>query len=303
MDNLNESCFAFPALRKFPINTKESAISSFGAYKMQKNAFSQPQRDIIEENFKKAASFYEIELEDKPEEPEKRTVLMFKGASQSIDMHEILNLEELDKAVDFILEKRASMQRNCLSEPAKYVLWQASNADVDMDTPKMRKIAHIAGIGVGDRDEIEHAFMLRGTLNPLSDKDRDAFWKYAREMQGLSDDDFYKEATLNTICDTMDAIDFMYNNQHRQASEIGYPEDVVFKTTQDDLLKEASDLYYVKSVDATLSKKATLERKDAINTFFKDHFDNAEALDGEELINKVASLDAYTAEALLETVK
>ena len=303
MDKLNESCYAFPAIRKFPINTEESAISSFGTYKMQKNAFTEAQQEMIEGNFKKAAAYYGIALEHTEPEPAPRTVLMFKGASEHVDMNEITTKEELDKAIDFILEKRASTPRAVLAEPAKYILWSAANTDVDMTTDRFRKIAHIAGIGVGDREKIEYEFDKRATLNVFGKKDREEFWKYASEMKSLSDEDFYKEATLNAICDMIDNIDFMYNNQHKHASELGYPEDVVFADTIDDLMKSASDLYYVPSVDATMSKKATFERENAINSFFKAHFEGYEPLSGDTLIEKIASLDKNTANALIETIE
>jgi hypothetical protein len=77
---------------------------------------------------------------------------------------------------------------------------------------------------------------------------------------------------------------------------------VVFANTVGDVLKDAEDLYKVASIDAVLSKKATFERKDAINGFFKAHFGGFEPLEGEKLIEKVASLDEITAEALLNAV-
>ena len=303
METLNEAFYALPSQKRFPMNTEEVLKSSFGAYKVQKDRFSASQREQIESNFKKAASYYGLELEEPAVKVEPREEIMFKGASECVNMTQITTLDELDKAVDFILTKRASVPRKNLSEAAKYVLWSASNTDVDMNTDKYRKIAHIAGIGVGDRDRIQYELEKRATLIPLSGKNKEAFWKFAKEVKELSDDDFYLEDNLNTVCNTMDDIDFMYNNQFKHASELGYPEDVVFEETIDDLLKEASDLYYVPSVDATMSKKATLERKDAVNSFFQRHFADYEPLDGDKMIEKIASLDENTANALIEAIE
>jgi len=225
---------------------------------------------------------------------------MFKGAAEEVDMNEIKSQDDFLKARDFILEKRANTTRASLAEPAKYVLWYAANHDVDLDSPEMRKIAHIAGIGVGDREKIEYELEKRATLNIFSGKDREEFLKFAKSMKDLSDEDFYQEKNLVTLCDVIDDIDFMYGNQHKRASDLGYPEDVVFSDTMNDLLKQASDLYYVPSIDATLSKKATLERANSINSFFQANFADYEALEGEKLIEKVASLDENTANALLE---
>ena len=137
----------------------------------------------------------------------------------------------------------------------------------------------------------------------LGKENHAAFWKFASEMKSLTDEEFYRPENLETVCNVIDNMDFMRGIQHKHASEVGYPEDVVFKSTVDDLVEQASDLYRVPSIDATLSKKATLERKDAINGFFSRHFAGHEALDGEKLIEKVASLDRNTANALLEAVE
>ena len=302
MKNLHSSCFAYPSLRKFPIHTKENLLGSYGAYKVQRDGFSPEARKDIEGSFTKAAAYYGVELDPLEEPKEERQLLMFKGAAEAVDMHEIRTLKELDQAVDFILDKRASTTRESLCEPAKYCLWVAANTNRDLNTDKMRKIARIAGIGVGDRDEIQHELERRGVDNELDKASGEALRKFANELKSLSDEDFYKEDNLNTVCRVMDECDFMYGNQHKHASE-GYPEDVVFKDTMDDLIKQASDLYYVPGLEATLSKKATLERKDAINGFLERLYGEKSELDGDALLNKMASLDRTTAEALLEVIE
>lgn len=300
---MNESCYAFPALRKFPIHTKEDAESSLGAYRMQKNAFTKAQQAIIEANFTKAASYYGFELEKEPEKPLERQQLWFKGAENGVKMGEIRSFGELVKAAAYIIDKRASVKREELAEAAKYVMWMDANCDQHLSRETMTKVAHIAGIGVGDRQEIQAEFEKRATLVHLDSANHEAFWKYANELRSLSDEEFYKPENLTTVCNVIDNIDFMRDLQHKHASEIGYPEDVVFKSTVDDLVEEASDLYTVPSVDVTLSKKATLERKDAINSFFQRHFAGFEPLEGEKLIEKVASLDKNTANALIEAIE
>ena len=304
MDNLNEAYYAYPALKKFPMSSGQQTEASYGAYRMQKQAFSEPVQRLIESNFDKAASYYGITLQKPAEEPVKRELIAWKGhGNANVSMPQITTLDELDKAASYIIEKREDTPRAVLAEPAKYVLWAASNTDVDMNTDKMRKIARIAGIGCGDRDKIEHEFERRGVEYSLGRDEHADFWKYAKEMEHLSDEEFYSEDNLNTMCTVMDEMDRLYGGQYKRASgEMGYPEDVVFENGLDDLVKEASDYYLIPSIDATLSKTATLERKDAINSFFDRHFSDWKPLDGEELITKMASLDELIANALLETI-
>ena len=301
-DTMHESMFAYPTLRKFPMNTAEATQGSIGAYKVQKQSFPAEVQTAIEANLTKAAAYYGIEASFEPEKTVPEAEIMFKGASENVKMTEIASMDALEKAVDFILEKRASVPRENLAEAAKYVLWNAANSGVDMDTEAFRKVAHIAGVGVGDREAIQHELEKRGVLYMMTDSDKKAFYKYAKELEALSDDDFYCEKNLNAVCNTIDGIDFLYNGQWKHAKDLGYPEDVVFAKTASDLVKAGEDFYYVKSADATLSKKATMERKDAINGFLKAHFASYEPLDGEKLIEKVASLDMHTANALLEAI-
>lgn len=303
MTDINEAFYALPATKQFPLDTCETTESSYGAYKMLKSAFSAEQQAKIEANFEKAASFYGIELEKAAPEPEKREEIFFKGASEDVAMTEVLTEDELWKAADYLMEKRASCPRENLAEAAKYLVWQASNAGIPLDSDKMVKISHIAGIGVGDREAIQYEFEKRGALYPLAKEGRDAFWKYARELKSLSDEDFYTEENLNAVCNVMDSMDFMYRNQHKHASELGYPEDVVFNEGIDDLLKQASDLYTNEKADITLSKTATLERKDKINAFFRAHYADYTDLDGEDLFNKLASLDPDILETVLENIE
>ena len=305
MDNLNEAYYAYPALRKFPMSTGQQTEDSYGAYRMQKQAFSEPVQKLIEANFDKAASYYGITFHKEEDAPAKRELIAWKGhGNANISMPQITNLDELDKAASFIIEKREDTPRAVLAEPAKYVLWAASNTDVDMNSDKMRKIARIAGIGCGDRDKIEHEFERRGVEYSLGRDEHADFWKYAKEMERLTDEEFYSEDNLNTMCTVMDEMDRMYGGQYKRASgEMAYPEDVVYENLIDDLVKEASDYYLIPSIDATLSKKATLERKNAINSFFDRHFSDWKELDGDALIEKMASLDALIANALLENIE
>ena len=305
MENLNEACYAYPALKKYPIHTKEAAEDSYGLYSRQRAAIPEIQRHVIEGNFEKAAKYHGIQLEKTASEaPIPREKLSFTGSGdQHIDMNEITSIDELHKAAQYIIEKRASTPRSVLAEPAKYVLWSLSNTNQDMNTDEFRKIAHIAGIGVGDREKIQYELEKRAAINMLSEKDGAALWKFAREVKELTDDEFYREDNLNTICNTIDSVDFYCNQQHKHASELGYPEDVVFSDTMDDMIKDASDLYYVPSIDATLSKKATLERKDTINHFLAVHFGQKEPLDGDALFEKVASLDENVANALIDSIE
>ena len=305
MNDFDSSIYAYPAMNKYPIHTKEAALNSYAQFLREKDKVSELKADEIEKVFQKAASYYEIDLtpQEKTDAAPRPTVQCDAGDGQVISMNKIASVEDVEAATKFILDKRATMKRKQLKQAAKYVLWCAASSDMDMNTPELQKIAHIAGIGVGDRQEIEHELEKRATLNIFSGKDKEAFWEYTKNVKAMSDADFYKEATLNDLCDCIEDIDELYGNQVKYGSTLKAPEDVCFAQTMDDLLKEASDLAYIESIDTTISKKALLERADAANSFFKQHFGTGEKLENEALVQKVASLDAPTAEALLDAIE
>jgi hypothetical protein len=105
----------------------------------------------------------------------------------------------------------------------------------------------------------------------------------------------------------MDEIDRMYGLNEHYGKKMGdsvlkSPEQVCFGQNLDDLTKEAADMLHVPSIDTVLSKKAVLERKDAINGFFNTYFGAENAENDEKLLEKVASLDENTANALLQAL-
>ena len=134
-------------------------------------------------------------------------------------------------------------------------MWASQRVEGGSDCKNLEKVAKIAGIGVGDREEIENELQKVATEVILADGDREQFWKYVNTVKEMPDEDFYKEATLNTLCNVLDDINYAYDMQSRYGHSKKYPEEVVFGKNVDDLVKEASDLALIPSIDTTISKK------------------------------------------------
>ena len=309
MEPLSKECFADQYNCKYPIHTKEAAYNSFKDYCAEKNGISDLLRPEIEANFQKAAAFHDIELVEPVVKEASREMhtLAEEGAAEGVSMPIIATSEEIEQGKDYLLEKRASMSCKSLREASKYLLWAAANSDISVKDPEMRKIAALAGVGVGDKDEILDQFDKRATLIELPVDQQTEFWAFSRKLHEISDEDFYKEATLTKICDTIDDIDRTYGLNEHYGKKMGdsvlkSPEQVCFGQNIDDLTKEAADMLHVASIDTVLSKKAVLERKDAINSFFSTYFGAENAENDEKLLEKVASLDENTATALLQAL-
>ena len=311
MDNLDKSCFAYQDGKRYPIHTKEDTLNSFRQYCGEKSRFTEGINRAIQKQFEKAARYHEVTLKEpqqKKEASEKQIMTFQAGENRTISMPVIENGEDLDKAVDFVLEKRASMTRDELKDTAKYVLLQAANSDLDTNSPNLRKIAMIAGFGVNDREDIEHQLGMRAKMASLSPSCNQTFWQFYNDQKALSDEEFAKEAHMDKLCGFMESFDkdFRLDTRYGQAYDgavLKTPEEACFGQNFDDLLKEASDLVEITSIDTVLSKKALLERKNAVNSFFQSHFGLENALSDQEMIEKVASLDESVAKAFLESVE
>ena len=309
MEPLSKECFADQYNCKYPIHTKEAAYSSFKDYCDAKAGIPAAMKAEIEANFQKAASFHDIKLEEPVVKTASREMhtLAEDGAEEGVSMPIIASMEEIQQGKAYLLEKRASMSCKSLREASKYLLWAASNSETDLDEPDMRKIASMAGVGVGDKDEILEQFDKRATLIELPVDQQTGFWAFSRDLHQISDEDFYKEATLTKICDTMDEIDRMYGLNEHYGKKMGdsvlmSPEQVCFGQNIDDLTKEAADMLHVASIDTVLSKKAVLERKNAVNSFFDSYFGDDPVEIDADLLEKVATLDENTANALLKAL-
>jgi hypothetical protein len=303
MDNLDKNCFAYPSMRKYPVHTKEAALNSWADFCGEKDTIPGVIVTEITDVFNKAAAFHEITLDPIVKEASVEPELVHFGTEDAgISMSKISSATDVEAAATFILHKRASMSREQLAEAAKYTLWCASNMDVPIESDAMKKIACIAGVGVGDRAEIQTEFEKRATMNLFEGQSKEAFWNYVNEMKAMSDEEFYKEANLNAVCNALEGIDTLYDNTHRYGHDLKRPEEVCFGQGMDDLLKEASDLAYIESIDTTISKSALFERRDAVNSFFQNYMGIEKPLEDDALLAKVASLDAAIANALLESI-
>lgn len=304
MTTLSDACYAYAAAKKYPIHTKEAALNSYAEFCTDINEIPCNTAAVIQEQFKKAAQYHGIELtENTTKQAAAQDLVSLAAGDGVVVMSKIATADDVTKAAAFIVESRENMTREQLKEASRYVFRAAVALDTDISTDNLIKVAQIAGFGVGDREDIQNELCKRATMNILSAQDSEIFWKYASDVASLSDDDFYKEETLNKICSVIEDIDSVYACQHKYGASLRYPEEVCFGTNLDTLLKEASDMAYIPSIDTVISKKALDERSDKANAFFSEYFGQESALSGEDLVDKIASLDQNTATALLEAIE
>lgn len=301
MEKLAASMFADPANRVLPMDTPEHLLQSYETFNATKDKvmYATPLADI-QLALDKAAAWYGVEPPmEKEATVEERPCFEFTTSEKAIKLTEPVNAEEFSKLASYIIDKRASTLRRELAPAAEWLLNVSDNLpDVDQNSPEMRKLARIAGIGVGDRQEIEDALVKRASGKDMKN-DAKTFWNIYNMLHECSDDEFYKKA--NDVCDLIDDLDRYYGNNDRYGNGLQPPEDVVFRMGPSDLLKQASDMLKIASIDTIISKEALLERKEAATRFLTEKY-GMSVKDDEDLFSKVASLDYVGAEGLLQEI-
>jgi hypothetical protein len=293
--------FAYPEKRLYPINSKEELYKSAEQFVAGCDTIPEHALQDIADRMIKAATFYGIEPPKLEKKAPKSTEEVYETRTGAFSMTVPKTLDDCRVASEFILSKRASTQISELRKAALRIVKTVNELDGDIWEEPFRKMARIAGIGVGDRKEILEEFEKRGVTRQLVPAEAEAFWKYAADIASLSDSEFYSMDTMQKIADCMDEIDHLQNNMHEYGKRLQAPEDVVYKYSTDDLRKEAADMLEIPAAGIVLSKKATLERKDAINKWFNKFYGH-DPVYGDALFGKIATMKSIEAEALLDAI-
>ena len=303
MGNLNSQLHAYPARGMYPMDTPEALDASYRAYTASPGVVPDSARQAVEANFAKAAAFYGVEL-PRPAEQEKRASLLLDGGGMGdVETSLIATREELDEAVDRVLEMRKTASRADLQTLATFVILSADAMGVSEETEGLRKVARIAGMGAGDRDEINDALLERAYAPGTDKGSRDLLKKLAADQRELSDEEFYTADNLSGLCAVMDMVDDANYGHLKTAAGVVPPEEVVFRHTVPEVADELDDTMMLPQLDTVISKTAALERADLINRCLEGIYGTDQQLEGEELLNKLASLDPVTLAAVLEMVQ
>lgn len=298
---LDNSMFAYPEKKMFPMTDANELRKSAASFVAVCETIPPAHVDAILGRMIKAANYYGIEpLMGKTASASTEEV--YNTSSGAFSMTAPKTLEDCSKAAEFILDKREFSKLAELRPAALRVVKSASNLDGDIWGDALRKMARLAGIGVGDRREIIEEFNKRGVTRQLHGQESSDFWKYASELEAMSDEDFYNVQNMQKIAECMDEIDHVQNNRHEYGKRLQAPEDVVYKYSVDDLRKEARDMLEIPSVGVVISKTAALERTDKINEWLMTYY-NQEPLQGDEMLGKVAALGKAEATSLLDTLE
>lgn len=299
MNKLSQQCFAHPSKPLYPIYTKQQAQKSLQQFKQQKNTYAPQLRGRIQQKLTKAASVFQLPIQQEATHLYKKAVQFSVGDKKVTmgkpgDTKEVLqmamNIQHLSDSGCSTADLR-KLAKVGMAWASQVLGGQSSSfADRVFDTPVMRKVARIAGLGTGDKDEICTQFLKRADIVAFSQRERQHIYRTYKHVHQLPDSQFYKQATLNTLCDTLDKLDTNYKLTHLYKSgKLKEPSSVCYKSLIQDLNKRACDLLLISSTGTVLSKKALLQRQTHVNSYFQRLF-GAAPTSSSDMFKKVASL-------------
>lgn len=310
MKKLAKDCFAFPQHQRYPIHTKQAALQSYKAYTAQKYAFTQTLRAVIQQNFAKAASVHQITLTQQQGHTVRRKVASVQCGNTHVDVSMPMNTKEaLQMALNIEdMSDNKGYSAKQLRKLASIAVQWAAELQEDQETmqkllemPIMQKIARIAGLGFGNKQDICSEFLKRANYIEMDKSAKKAFVDTYNGIKGLDQQEFLKSATLNTICDTMQDIDTRFDLKKHYGKQLRRPIDVCYDTTAAEMCKQASDLVKIASTGTILSKKALFQRKQRVEAFFQQHFDK-KVQNQQDLLEKTANLAENYVNSFLEFI-
>lgn len=296
MEKLAKECYAYPELDMYPIHTKQAATESIKLFQTQQHNFMPAVRSKIAARLETAADFHQIGLE-KQAYAQPQLIDMPVGAAsvafsvpksleqaKQLAMH-ITKLAGLGNTLSD-LRDAARVGITVISDTADANNW---HDDLFLGS-EVRALMKMAGLGVGDKETVADEFRKRAFLIACSPRERKQLMDVARSIENMDDSDFMKKASLDTFCDTLDAIDTQFGLKHQYGHSIQDPKQACYAQDVFDLHKQAADRLYIPSTDTILSKQALMEQKQAAQAYFS-HFHNQNIENQAQLMEKVASLD------------
>lgn len=284
MSELSSECFAYPEKKKYPIHTKQAALSSFEEFKQDLEDYSIPRIDAITANFVKAASLHQITYDIQQEEQPAMSQVQVSDGS-IISFNKVASVEDIPHAVDFLQTIRENYP---LSDIRKIAVQVYKDIDVLPAQPQhMNKIAVFAGIGFGQPQEMLQEFCKRGSLINLPNQVKSAFYSTYNEFKGADQQTLFKKSSQ--MCDLMDNIDRLYKLAAYYGTKLKRPQEVCFSQNIDTLITQAEDYLTVPSTGTVMSKSALLQNKQKVKEFFDTYYQTSVNSD-EQLLEKVACL-------------
>lgn len=299
MSTLSKDCFAYPAKNKYPIHTKEAALSSYEEFKTDIQDFSEQTIKVIADNFIKAAALHNITYKQQSNIKSQQMIPFTCEDGTVIKITKVANAEDVQSAVQFLKNVSKEIPLKDLRKVAQAIFVEADKTDAPEDA--MKQVHKFAGIGFGQPSQMVQQFCKRGALINMPQSTSSVFYQVYRDLNdATSSQTMFKISTQ--LCDILDSMDRMYKLSDFYGTKLKAPQDVCFSQGMDDLILQAQDYLPVVSTGTIMSKTALLQNKDKVQKFFLDYYDQ-KIENKEHLFNKVASLSQTGIKTLIQELQ
>lgn len=308
MENLDKQCYAYPQQCKYPVHTKQAALDSYAKYIEQGQQLPAAIRVDIQQKFQKAASVHGITLEKPAPYTVHKKIASIQCGNTTVKLSIPQNTKDvLQLALNIQdMADNKGYKSKQLRNLAKTAVQWASQLQSDQNTtealfqlPVMQKLAKIAGMGLGNGENICQQFLKRAEFIEFDNNSRKFFASVYNDVKNMPKQQFLKSATLNTLCDTLQSMDQRFDLKKYYGKQLKQPRQVCFQQTVAQLCKKASDSVVVGSTGTILSKKALQQRYQKAKSYFQHHFQQTIS-NFQELLQKTAKLGANYVNSFLE---
>lgn len=311
MEKLAKQCFAYPQRQKYPVHTKQATLQSHKAYLRQSSQLSPAVRTAIQQRFNKAAAVHQIQLAAAQPYIAHRKVASLTCGNNTVrvavpqntkDMLQLaLNIEDMADNKGHATKQLRQMAKIAMQWASQLQCQQSLMSSL-FDMPVMQTLSKIAGMGIGQKDQICQQLLKRASYIEFDKDGRKFFADTYNSIKNMEKQHFIKSATLNTLCDTLQALDRRFDLQKYYGKQLSRPRQVCFSETVHQLCKKAADTVLIASTGTILSKKALLQRSQAAKQYFQRFFEQNIATD-QQLIEKTANLGASYVNSFLEHIE
>ena len=295
MQILDNSCYAYPQKHMYPIHTKQAALQSYEQFKHDIQRYSKDRVDVIADKLIKAAKFHGIQFAQL-QPASRQTVKVDLQDGKSVSITKVASEQDLNQLMQMLQQNSQKLTNGDIQKIAQAVFPYCDQLDLDSDN--MNKLASLAGYGVCDAAQMAQQLLKRANKVDLPQKQqRQVFALYREVQKNAQSDELFK--TSAKVFSTLSKIDSMYKLASFYGKQLKSPADTCYGQTMDSLIDQAQDYLHVSSTGTILSKKAMLQKKEAIKGFLDEYYSES-CKDDQEMFTKVAGLSRHGISTLIQ---
>lgn len=288
--HLPPDLFGDPINKKYPLNNKKACLASMAEFSFDSDG--SPVSGYVKDRISKAASHYGLEwpILQKKYNTDKFSVTE-SGSVWSINVSP--TSKSIEKAAGDLFSSRSQMSHCTCRDIARYLVKYAAKNDLDLEESCGIRLMKLAGYGIAEKADVLDAVSKRASLNTnneVSKKMTEYTDSLIRNLPDVVDSE-----TLDKIAEVLDAYDSYGQHKDSYGLYLECPEEALFSKTAKDAAGILSEIVYIESVDADVSREDLVKNASMIVPILASF-----GIDADEttVVEKVANLNKDQANTL-----